>query len=66
MRWQSFFKSIKTELIYKNKYLNRAAADLDVFQWIEGWYNRKRRHSALAMLNMEEFECLLFNQRLAA
>lgn len=49
---ESFFKSIKTELIYKNRYSHRTAADLDVFQWIEGWYNRKRRHSALGMLKI--------------
>lgn len=63
---ESFFKSIKTELIYTKKYFTRSQADLDVFSWIEGWYNRKRRHSALGMLNMEEFERLMFNQKMVA
>ena len=63
---ESFFKSIKTELIYKNKYLSRSKADIDIFWWIEAWYNRKRRHSTLGMLNMEEFENLFNNNIKAA
>lgn len=63
---ESFFKSIKTELIYNKKYQSKSEAELDVFQWIETWYNRRRRHSALGMLNMIEFENLMSNQKLAA
>jgi putative transposase len=57
---ESFFKTLKTELVYKHKYANRNQAQLSIFQWIETWYNRKRRHSALGYKTIEEFE-LLFN-----
>jgi transposase InsO family protein len=38
---------MKTELIYHRKFANRHEARLAVFEYIEGWYNRKRRHSAI-------------------
>lgn len=63
---ESFFKSLKTELIYRNRYISRSHAEIDVFWWIETWYNRKRRHSALGMLNLEEFENLMLNQKMVA
>ena len=44
---ESFFKTLKTELVYKERYQRRSQAELSIFQWIETWYNRKRRHSAL-------------------
>ncbi len=44
---ESFFKTIKSELIYRRTYSNRKAAELDIFEYIEIWYNRKRLHSAL-------------------
>lgn len=55
---ESFFKSIKVERIYRNNYRTRHQAALDIFEWIETWYNRRRRHSALGGLNMIEFEQL--------
>lgn len=55
---ESFFKTIKTELIYRNRYENRQVAALSVFEWIETWYNRNRRHSALGNLTIVEFENL--------
>jgi len=63
---ESFFKTIKTERVYHQKYYTKTQAELDLFQWIETWYNRKRRHSALGMLNMIEFENLMSNQKIAA
>lgn len=63
---ESFFKTLKTELIYRNKYISRSHADMDVFWWIETWYNRKRRHSALGMLSLEEFENLMVNPKMVA
>ena len=43
---ESFFHTLKTELIYQNKYQTREDAKQDVFEYIEVFYNRKRRHSA--------------------
>jgi len=53
---ESFFKTIKVEWIYTNSYANQQQAQLSIFEWIEGWYNRRRRHSALGYKTIEEFE----------
>ena len=52
---ESFFKTIKTELIYHHKYKTRMEAELQVFKYIETWYNKKRRHSALNRKSILEF-----------
>jgi len=55
---ESFFKTLKVEHVYRHKYLNSQDASLSVFEWIETWYNRRRRHSALGNLTINEFEKL--------
>lgn len=55
---ESFFKTIKVEHVYRNKYLNTQNASLSIFEWIETWYNRNRRHSALGNLTINEFNKL--------
>ena len=45
---ESFFHSLKTERIYHENYQTRTQAKLRVFDYIEGFYNRRRRHSSLA------------------
>lgn len=52
---ESFFKSLKTELIYRNKLLSKEQMKLEIFEYIEIWYNRKRRHRALNYKTIEEF-----------
>ena len=52
---ESFFKSLKTELIYGNKLITKEQMKLEVFEYVEIWYNRKRRHSALNYATIEEF-----------
>ncbi|TDD99104.1 IS3 family transposase, partial [Flavobacterium sandaracinum] len=52
---ESFFKSLKTELIYGNKLISKEQMKLQVFEYIEVWYNQKRRHSALKYLTIMEF-----------
>src|SRR5690606_26146702 len=42
---ESFFKTLKVEPIYQRTYTTRNDAEMDVFQYIEGWYNTKRIHS---------------------
>ncbi len=44
---ESFFKTLKTELVYHTRFETKAQAKLEIFDYIEVWYNRKRRHSAL-------------------
>lgn len=52
---ESFFKSLKTELIYGNKLISKEKMELEIFEYIEIWYNKKRRHSALNYQTIEEF-----------
>lgn len=53
---ESFFKSLKTELIYGNKLITKEKMKLEIFEYIEIWYNKKRRHSALNYKTIEEFK----------
>lgn len=43
---ESFFKTLKVERIYQVRYDTRAQARLDIVDWVEGFYNRVRIHSA--------------------
>lgn len=52
---ESFFKSLKTELIYGNKLISKEQMELEIFEYIEIWYNKKRRHSALNYMTIQEF-----------
>jgi transposase InsO family protein len=53
---ESFFGILKRELVYHETYHTRDDARLSLFQYIEGWYNRKRRHSTLGRVSPLEFE----------
>lgn len=53
---ESFFKTLKVEWIYMQKFENHSQAQLSIFECIEGWYNRRKRHSALNFQTIEEFE----------
>lgn len=59
---ESFFKTLKVERIYQVRYDTRAQARLDIVDWIEGWYNRQRLHSANGFLAPVTWE----NAQLAA
>jgi putative transposase len=53
---ESFFASLKRELIHCCSFATREKARSAVFEWIAVWYNRKRRHSTLGYLSPEQFE----------
>ena len=55
---ESFFKSLKVEEVYLKEYQNQSDAEMDIFEYVEGFYNRNRRHSALGYHTIEEFEKL--------
>jgi putative transposase len=53
---ESFFHTLKTELVYHTHYATRAQATRDIFAYIEGFYNRTRRHSAIGYISPIEME----------
>jgi transposase InsO family protein len=53
---ESFFGTLKSERVNHRRYRTRAEARLDIFHYIEVFYNRKRRHSALGYLSPAQFE----------
>ena len=53
---ESFFRTLKTEQVYQTHYATRAEAARDVFAYIEGFYNRTRRHSAIGYISPIEME----------
>lgn len=55
---ESFFHSLKTELIYRKHFKTRKEAMQAIFEWIETWYNRQRRHSGIEYMSPEEYEKL--------
>ena len=53
---ESFFHTLKTELVHHQQYATREEARRDIFAYIEGFYNRKRRHSAIGYISPIEME----------
>lgn len=53
---ESFVASLKTELLHEHHSLSREAARTAIFDYIEGFYNRLRRHSSLGYLSPSEYE----------
>ena len=53
---ETFHATIKKEKIYRQSWPTRAEARTAVFEYIEGWYNPRRRHSTLGYLSPIEFE----------
>lgn len=53
---ESFFKTIKRELINDSKYSNREQAQQDIFKYIEMYYNTERIHSSLGYMTPIEYE----------
>ena len=52
---ESFFATLKKELVHRCDYPTRLAARTSIFEYIEVFYNRTRRHSALGYLSPENF-----------
>lgn len=53
---ESFFGTLKTELVHHEKYKTREQARLSIFDYIEMFYNKRRAHSHLNYLSPEDFE----------
>ena len=53
---ETFFKTIKAELLWQRSWPTRRAAELAIFEYINGFYNPRRRHSALGWKSPFAFE----------
>lgn len=57
---ESFFATLKKELIHRRSWPSRRELSAAVFEYVEAFYNRDRRHSTLGMLSPADFEKLLY------
>lgn len=55
---ESFFGTLKKELIHHRRYITREEAKQEIFEYIEVFYNRMRRHSTLGYYSPAEFEAM--------
>ena len=55
-RMESFFHTLKTERVHHQQYATRVEAQRDIFAYIEGFYNRTRRHSAIGYISPIQME----------
>ena len=55
---ESFFATLKKELIHQRHFRTRAEAKSAIFEFIESWYNRERLHSSLGYMSPVEFEAI--------
>jgi transposase InsO family protein len=55
---ESFFATLKTELVYHERYRSRDEARRSIFKYIEIFYNRKRIHSSLGGVSPEQYELM--------
>ena len=53
---ESFWGTLKTELVYHERYATRDQARQSIFEYVEVFYNRVRRHSSLGYVSPEAFE----------
>ena len=57
---ETFFRTLKDELVYRTKFKTRAEATAAIFEFIEVWYNRERLHSSLGYRTPVEYEQAAF------
>ena len=50
---ESWFATLKRELVYRTSYATHAEARQNIFEYIEVWYNRKRKHSTIGYMSPE-------------
>ena len=55
---QSFWSTMQRELLERQHWSTRVELASAIFEWIEGWYNPRRRHTSLGNLSPHEFETL--------
>jgi putative transposase len=63
---ESFFGTLQLELLDEHRWTGRQHLALAIFDWIESWYNPRRRHSYCKMLSPIDFESRHNSAALAA
>ena len=53
---ESFFATLEREVLNRRRFRSQAEARMAIFQWLEGWYNPHRRHSALGYRSPINYE----------
>jgi len=53
---ESFFSTLQRELLDTRRWTSRAELGSAIFEWIEAWYNPRRRHTALANKSPVDYE----------
>jgi putative transposase len=53
---ESFFATLECELLDRTSFRNPREAELEIFRFIEGWYNTRRRHSSISYCSPNEYE----------
>jgi transposase InsO family protein len=61
---ESFWSTLKYELVYHHRFVTRAEARTAIFDYIETFYNRTRLHSSLAYTSPRQFESQLNQSKL--
>ena len=60
---ESVFATLKTELIYRRSWPTRHDLEMEVFSYLEGFYNTRRRHSRLGNLSPTDYETMHLTQK---
>lgn len=55
---ESFWSTMQRELLDRHQWRSRTQLAAAIFEWIEGWYNPRRRHTSLTMLSPHDYETL--------
>jgi len=53
---ESFFGTLQLELLDRQAWMTRAELARAIFEWIEGWYNPRRRHTSIGNLSPVDYE----------
>lgn len=62
---ESFFSTLKVELVHQRRYETRQQAQAEIFEFIEVWYNRQRLHSSLGYRSPADYEAKMIAENLA-
>ena len=66
MPWRrAFFADLECDLLARRRFQSQAEGRMAAFEWIEGWYNPHRRHSALGYLSPINFERRILRRQAA-